>query len=82
MVAFIFRLPIAAVCCLPALVCAHGAEPSVTIRKLDPDTRVGDLLNNSDKTCHIIVRDGTRYEVCPFQLPMDIERQIDKLEAQ
>ena len=63
-----------------ALGAVHAnAQDALTIRRIDPGTRIEDL-NKSNKTCYIISRDGKAYEICNLWSP-EIEDILEAIEA-
>jgi hypothetical protein len=60
--------------------CTVSAEEKITIELISPDASVKEALGSSG-VCHIIVRDGKIYRVCPFKVTPEVEFQIKALES-
>jgi hypothetical protein len=58
-----------------------GAAAKVTVEAVDPNRPLAEIMKNNSGDCHIIYQDGKPYRVCPFRIPVEIQRLIKAQEA-
>lgn len=55
-----------------------NAQDGLTLRKIDPATRIEDLSKGKN-TCYIVIRNGKAVEICNLIVP-EIEDLLKKIE--